>query len=362
MKTGEDDHPAPAPMEGRGAYNRNSRVQAAGLAAAIPLFEKAARNCTLSDSSDPVVIADYGASEGRNSLAPIAAAIAILRQRIGTEREISIVHTDLPDSDFSALFRTLVGDPDSYLCGGENIYPSAVGRSFYEQILPSNSVTLGWSSWAVQWLSRMPARIPDQVHVSSSQDAVAHAAFAAQADYDWRMFLNQRSRELRVGGRLVVLTMALTWSGDFGYHAVLRALYGGLQDLAFKGEITAEELSRMVIPTVGRSRSDLIAPFGLGNRFADLAVEHAEVFLEADRIWQQYETDRDSKAYGARWAAFSRASVFPTLALALEPADDPSRVQNFIASAEAHMAARLAAAPEPCDIPLAKLVLAKLAT
>jgi hypothetical protein len=29
-------------------------------------------------------------------------------------------------------------------------FPSAVGRSFYQQILPSGSVTLDWSSWVVQ--------------------------------------------------------------------------------------------------------------------------------------------------------------------------------------------------------------------
>ena len=33
----------PAPMEGHGAYNRSSRVQAAGSSPALPLFEDAAR-------------------------------------------------------------------------------------------------------------------------------------------------------------------------------------------------------------------------------------------------------------------------------------------------------------------------------
>ena len=33
---------APAPMEGHGAYNRGSRVQAAGLSPAVPLLQQAA--------------------------------------------------------------------------------------------------------------------------------------------------------------------------------------------------------------------------------------------------------------------------------------------------------------------------------
>jgi hypothetical protein len=44
---------APAPMEGHGAYNRSSRVQAAGLAAAVPLFRQAAATVSLASSPEP---------------------------------------------------------------------------------------------------------------------------------------------------------------------------------------------------------------------------------------------------------------------------------------------------------------------
>ena len=73
-------------MEGRGAYNRSSCVQATGSSAAVPLFEKAASLVQLPSAADPVVIADYGSSEGHNSLEPLTAAIAVLRRRIGPER------------------------------------------------------------------------------------------------------------------------------------------------------------------------------------------------------------------------------------------------------------------------------------
>lgn len=104
---------APAPMEGHGGYNRNSRVQAAGLAAAIPLFKQAAAAVSLASPPEPILIADYGASEGHNSLVPIGEAIGALRQRVGPSRAILVAHTDLPSNDFSALFETLENDPDS---------------------------------------------------------------------------------------------------------------------------------------------------------------------------------------------------------------------------------------------------------
>ena len=168
--------PSPAPMEGRGVYNRSSRVQAAGLSPAVPLLEQAASIVSLSNAPEAIVIADYGSSEGRNSLSPMTVAIGAFRERVGPNRAISVVHTDLPGNDFGALFETLANDPDSYLRNDPAVFASAVGRSYYQQILPSDSVTLGWTSWATHWLSRTPALIPDHVLAAHSRDTAVRAA------------------------------------------------------------------------------------------------------------------------------------------------------------------------------------------
>lgn len=344
-------------MEGHGIYNRSSAVQAAGYAPALPLLEQAARMVPLPPVLQPLVIADYGSSEGRNSLIPIATAIQALRARGGSDRPISVVHTDLPANDFSGLFQTLETDPDSYLRGDPATFAFAVGRSFYRQILPAGSVTLGWSAWAVQWLSRTPSAIADQVQVAHSRDPAAKAAFARQAAEDWRTFLAHRASELCPGGRLVILTMALTEEGDFGYRAVLEAMNDSLRELVEVGEVRPEERARMAIPTVGRSRAELLAPFEPHGGYRGLSVERIDLFQGADLLWRDYERDRDAAAYGARWAAFSRASVLPTLALDL--AGDRARRDSFVARIEAGMARRLAARPEPTVIPLAMLTVAK---
>jgi hypothetical protein len=130
------------------------------MSPAVPLLEQAAAAVPLPNAPEPIVIADYGSSDGRNSLAPLAMAIRRLRERIGSERAVSVVHTDLPANDFTALFQTLASAPTSYLRDDPAAFASAIGRSFYQQILPSQSVTLGWSAWAVQWLSGPPRRSP----------------------------------------------------------------------------------------------------------------------------------------------------------------------------------------------------------
>jgi hypothetical protein len=115
----------------------------------------------------------------------------------------------------------------------------------------------------------------------------------------------------------------------------------------------------MAIPTVGRSRADIMAPFGEGGCFAGLSIEKVEVFRAEDRIWTEFESHGDAQAFGARWAAFSRASVFPTLAAELGSGRDDPRAVAFVDRLEAGLAARLTAAPEPMLIPLVKILLSK---
>jgi hypothetical protein len=346
-------------MEGHGAYNRNSGVQAAGVLPAVALLEEAARTVSLAAPPETIVIADYGASEGRNSLLPIAAALRALRARASAARAISVVHTDLPGNDFSALFETVNNDPQSYLKDDSAVFAFAVGRSYFQQLFPHASVTLGWSSWAIQWLSRVPAMIPDHVQVACSGDAHARAAFARQAGEDWRTFLIRRARELRAGGRLVVLTMATDDEGQFGYAPVLHALYATLVIMTRDGFLADEELRHMAIPTVGRRRDEFAEPFADDGSSAGLAVERLEIFEGEDRIWADYLRTGDADMFGAQWARFSRASVFPSLTTALHPAGDAARAARFFNRLEAGMATQLAAAPSRMTIPLARMTLVR---
>jgi hypothetical protein len=100
--------PSLSVMEGKGFYNKNASIPAAGGLLALPLLEQAAQLIELDDSDRPIVIADYGSSEGKNSLDPMRAAIAVLRARAGLERPIFVYHTDLPANDFNSLFEVRV--------------------------------------------------------------------------------------------------------------------------------------------------------------------------------------------------------------------------------------------------------------
>lgn len=346
----------PDPSDGT-PQTSSTRLQAAGLNSAIKLLERAAQTVPLPTAPQPIVIADYGAGTGHNALIPIGAAITELRKRTPPEHSVLVTHTDTPDNDFTALFRTLSEDPDTYLRKDSAVFTSAVGRSFYAQILPSNSVHLGWSAWALLWLGQAPRPVGDHIVVAYSTDAAVREACARQAAHDWHEFIAFRGRELCPGGRLVVTTMAVADDGDFGYQPLLAAISDTLRELTTDRLVHTEEVERMSLPIVGRRAVDFTAPFAPSGRFERLSIDQLEVFDAEDRFFNQYRIQNDAKTFGAQWAAFCRFAVFDVFGAALQ--GDPARRTPFFERLEAGIAARLSASPERIRIPLAQLVLEK---
>ena len=133
--------------------NRNAAIPRIGRRLRDTAPRKTAQQISLNSDDRPIGIADYGSSQGKNSLAPIRSAIATLRMRAGRQRPIFVCHTDLPANDFSEMFALLESDPESYLQGEPQVFPYAIGRSFYRSLFPPGYVDLGWSSYAAVWLS-----------------------------------------------------------------------------------------------------------------------------------------------------------------------------------------------------------------
>jgi hypothetical protein len=277
---------------------------------------------------------------------------------------VLVAHTDLPDNDFTALFSTLADDPDSYTRKDAASFPSAIGRSFYAQILPSQSVNLGWTSWATMWLRRAGEELPefeDHVHVDHSDDATARRESARRAAQDWQDFLAFRGRELAPGGKLLVLTAGVDAQGRSGYQPVLDAIVAVLDEQVRDGLLSRDEVAGMTIPVLGRSEKELRAPFAPAGRFEALTIERLEAFDAEDRFWDRYLLDGDAGALGTQWAAFTGAAIFPTLTAALAGGDGDPRAAEFVQRLEAGVAALLASKPQPVQIPLALVVLAKKA-
>src|SRR5580658_5744238 len=300
-------------MEGGGSYNRHAKVPASGATLALPFMEQAAKNIRLEGGDDPVVIADYGCSQGKNSLAPMRAAIKALRTRVGADRPISVVHVDQAANDFNTLFEVLHSDPERYSVDDPNIFPSAIGRSFYGSVFPRQHVHLGWSSYAAVWLSRIPMLIPDHFMPFASNGDV-RKAFERQAADDWKLFLSLRSSELRVGGRLVVVLPAFNDEGVTGFEPLFKHANSTLAEMVAEGTITDDECARMVLGSYPRRRSELLQPFNADGRFCSLTIEQCELFGLPDAAWTEYERDANRELLASRHAGFFRSIFIPSLA------------------------------------------------
>jgi SAM dependent carboxyl methyltransferase len=330
-----------ATMEGQGAYNRHSQRPAAGGARAIPLLEKAARDMKPGPGDQPILIADYGSSQGRNSLPPMRAAIAILRERFGPDRPICVAHTDLPGNDFNTLFNTLHTNPDSYLRAQPNVFASAIGRSFYDSVFPPGQVALGWSSYAAMWLSRVPASIPGHYWEQRATGA-AREAFDTQAAGDWRNFLSLRARELRPMGKLVIVMPAIDDNGFHGAEPIHDAANDCRAELVSRGTIRADERARMSIPGRIRSRTQLLEPFAETGLFAGLTVEHCDVFQLPEAAWTAYLEHGDAHVLAAARTGFFRSVFIPSLADALDPTGSSSDRMTFADALQTALTPRMA--------------------
>jgi hypothetical protein len=358
------DHMSTALLRGvteeRGSYNKHAATQAAGGALALPLLAKAAQDLVLDPDDGPVVIADYGSSQGKNSLAPMSAAITTLRRRISAGRPICVVHVDVAENDFSTLFNVLDTAPDSYLSEDEDVFPSAVGRSFYRSVLPPSHVHLGWSSHAAIWLSRAPALIPGHFWIPSATGPV-RAAFERQAAEDWEIFLRLRARELRPGGRLVVVLPSPLEEEKSRVHAGMNHINAVLAEMVADGAMAAEEREKMILLSYPRSIVELLAPFTQCGRFENLVVERCEVFKVPDPGWANYQRDHDRDKLAAKQTGFFRATFMPSLASALAPDRGAERRQIFIDRLAHGLENRLVEDPAPLQLLAQAIVLAKQA-
>jgi hypothetical protein len=342
-------------MEGGGRYNANASAQAASSAFGLDLLRDAAASAPLGPAG-VVTIVDYGASEGQNSLAPMSVAVEAVRQVHGEHQPVWVCHTDLPGNDFGSLFRTVTDHPDTYRRPG--VHTAAVGRSFYEQLLPEGWVSVGWSSIAVHWLGDVPG--PLDGFWFSSASAEQYTAWARTGALDWSAFLGARAAEMLPGGRLVIVVGAAHGEGPTRRSGAERAMdevAHGLQALIERGLLSEEERDGMTIPAWYRTAAEWRAPFADDS---DLVLEQLEFVDIGDPLWRQARESGGGRpsAYPAAVAAALRVSFGPSLLQDLDPdRRDTVATELF----DRHLAGAIAAQrPEPWfDWRLAVMVIAK---
>jgi len=322
-------HSTTSGMVGGGFYDANSATQWNAIEAVLPFLENAAGSLPVGGAG-PVCLADFGCSEGRNSIAVMQRALNRLLPR--TDRPLQTVHSDLPTNDFSKLFLNLRPEGRSVF-GSDRVYSAAIGGSMYDQLLPDRSLHLATTFNAIGFLSRRPVTalpgyiFPNGPSKERSNGFVAEgdrAAFADQAKRDVGVFLQRRARELVPGGKLLVQV--------FGGNEAARTcdgLYDLLNDavLAFKkrGAISAETYERYYQPVYMRTLEELVAPvtetaFGAAGLFEIDETRSYEISVPFN---DRFRSDGDLDRYATDYVNFFRAFTQAVLTGALP--DTPDR-------------------------------------
>lgn len=218
---------------------------------ATPMVLSALASIPAPASTSHWCFSDMGCADGGTSLDLWRAVVQSIRSK--QNDDIQIVYADQVFNDFNALARILHGHTvfDSYLPASNDVHVLQSASSFYQPILPGQSLHLGFSATAMHWLSEMPCNISNHVHmVGASGDE--KEAFAKQAAQDWQNILLQRSRELVSGGKLVLVNFCID---DGGRHLgntdgvnMFDNFNNNWQTFLAQGTITADEYNAMTLP------------------------------------------------------------------------------------------------------------------
>jgi hypothetical protein len=237
-------------------------------------------------------------------------AIETVRRRAGPKRAIEIIHTDLPSNDFTALFEAVLTDPSSYMNGRSGVFPAAIGRRYFEPLVPPQSVHLAWNTWSMQWMSHLPDLAFDHVLAGMSEEANLLAAVARAQTDDWSRFLALRARELLPSGRLLTAFTART-EAETGWEWLLGELWASILDLVADHILDAGEAERMTIP-IGLGGSTMCAVHSRPGVLSKGSSRSKSSWNRSTTpIGLEYNRTGDGNTFANRHAAATRAWAGP---------------------------------------------------
>lgn len=342
------EHSTTTGMTGHGFYDANSEPQWNAIEAVLPWVEQAAQ--TLPSDTGPLHIADFGCSEGHNSIAVMQRAITALRRQ--NDAPVVTIHSDLPTNDFSKLFLNLQPGGKSVF-DDPSVYSSVVAGSMYDQLLPPQSIDFAMTFNAIGFLSRKPIdqlpgyilpNGPSAIGKTGQVSEVDRAQFARQAQNDVATFLKARAAELRPGGKLLVQVFGCTDDART-CDGIYDVLNDAVLDHVQTGDIPRAIYDAYYQPVYFRHLAELTAPlmapeFGLAETFTMVQAKSYEVNVPFN---DAFAKTGDIQTYAQSYTNFFHAFTEAVLRHALP---DTGNREELITSIYARAQERVAETPE----------------
>jgi hypothetical protein len=342
--------PATTGMKGAGYYDQNSAAQLSSIQALQDWVDDAVAKLPLPGPPHAVTVLDLGSSEGRNAIQVMRSIVKGLRRR--TAQPLQTIYSDLASNNFNQLFANLEEARRAGLFPA-GVYPSAVGGSFYGQLLPPGTVHLATCFNSIQWLDQLPVvPVPDFIayrrpHPPRPRPAAsdeATAAFKQQAEQDLVRFLECRARELVRGGKLLLASPGDTDQARVsdGFSDVLN---DACLDLVAAGQLKREEYERLTMPAYFRTVTELLAPLEQEDSplRGAFTVDRAEALEVPTPFSVEFRRGGDAAAYAQAYTGFVRAISEPVVKTAFRRPEGEGLIVERLYE---RIQARLQAEPE----------------
>tara|TARA_B100000212_G_C27365095_1_gene529964 strand:+ start:921 stop:1973 length:1053 start_codon:yes stop_codon:yes gene_type:complete len=236
--------------------------QTAGAKICIDLASDWAEECISGiDNKGNIFLMDYGAADGGTAVEFWERIIKKIRKN-NEQSEISLIGNDLYSNDNKALIDNL----SVHSLDNETVSTLMCAGSFYNQLVPSGIIDFGFSATAMHWLNKKIETLDDHTHVLASNNLAAKSDFLKQALFDWNQILEMRSKELKVGGRLLTVNLSRDnenrYLGNNGgktvnIHDEIHLIW---KDLLDENLITKSEYQRGTIQNYYKSPEEFMLP------------------------------------------------------------------------------------------------------
>uniref|UniRef100_A0A7N0T3E1 Uncharacterized protein n=1 Tax=Kalanchoe fedtschenkoi TaxID=63787 RepID=A0A7N0T3E1_KALFE len=250
--------------DGESSYAKNSDFQRTVQSTVKHILEEGIKdlyNTFLSGHNqyETLVVADLGCAMAPNALLAISNIVNIIGKSCDDSGRKSpsflVLLSDLPSNDFNFIFKSLGEFYALQRKEGRECFVAAAPGSFHSRLFPSKSIHFVHSSYALQWLSQVPKGLVDEngvalnkgnICIGEASSLAVQAAYADQFKLDFNAFLKSRSKELILGG-----SMVLTFPGGDITNApfkVVEVIGLTLADMAREGLINESKLDRVNFP------------------------------------------------------------------------------------------------------------------
>ena len=244
------------------AMTKGYSEQTAGAKLCIDLASDWGAECISAlDVKENVFLMDYGAADG-GTASEFWEKIINQIQAKNKSSEITLIGNDLYSNDNQALIKNLSIQSKN----NELVKTLLCAGSFYDHLVPTGFIDFGFSATAMHWLNKKVESLNDHTHVLASSNQNARNDFLKQALFDWNQILEIRSKELKIGGKLLTVNLSRDdqnrYLGNNGgktvnVHDEIHSIW---KELLEENHISEAEYQKGTIQNFYKSPKEFISP------------------------------------------------------------------------------------------------------